>query len=78
MRHYWHRGMRWMGRPWRWGYHRRPCCCLFFALPLMLVPFLAVVALLLHFVGCFSDQWHLWTTSTNVYGTPPSCGKGMQ
>jgi hypothetical protein len=50
--HYWHRGMRWMHRPWRWGCHRRSCCCLFFALPLMLVPLLAVVALLLlHFAG---------------------------
>ncbi|MGB8212244.1 MAG: hypothetical protein WCE68_01680 [Anaerolineales bacterium] len=47
--HYWHRGMGWM-RPWRWGY-RRPCCCLFFALPLMLVPFLGLAFLLLHFAG---------------------------
>ena len=48
--HYWHRGMRWMNRPWRWGYYRRPCCCLFFALPLMLVPFLALVALMAHVI----------------------------
>ena len=41
MRHYWHRGMRWMGRPWYWGYHRRPCCCLFFTLPVLLIPILA-------------------------------------
>jgi len=48
--HYWHRGWGWH-RPWRWGFYRRPCCCLFFALPLMLVPVLAVAALVLHFVG---------------------------
>jgi hypothetical protein len=49
--HFWHRGMHWMHRPWRWGYYRRPCCCLFFALPLMLVPLLALAALVLHFAG---------------------------
>jgi len=53
--HYWHRGMGWMRRgmgwPGRWGFYRRPCCCLFFALPMMLVPVLAVAALLLHFAG---------------------------
>jgi len=48
--HYWHRGWGWMRRPWRWGY-RRPCCCFFFALPLMLIPLLAVAAILLHFAG---------------------------
>jgi|GEM_PF-1871706 hypothetical protein len=46
----WHRRMRWMNRPWRWGY-RRPCCCLFFTLPLLLVPILALAVLLLHFAG---------------------------
>jgi hypothetical protein len=42
--HHWQRGM-------RWGWHRRPCCCLFFALPLILVPLLALAALVLHFIG---------------------------
>jgi hypothetical protein len=51
MHHYWHRGMHWMGRPWRWGYYRRPCCCLFCALPLLLVPVLAMAVLVLHFAG---------------------------
>jgi hypothetical protein len=54
--HGWHQGMRWMehgfwGVPgyWGWGHpHHRPgCCCLFFALPLMLLPFLALAALAL-------------------------------
>ena len=53
--HHRQRGMRWMNRgfwwPGRWGFYRRPCCCFFFALPLMLVPLLAVAAVLLHFAG---------------------------
>ncbi len=57
--HEWRRGMRWMGRGWGWpggyyggwGWHRpRPCCCLFFALPLLVLPFLAVAALTMHFL----------------------------
>ena len=44
----WGRGMRWMNRgfyrPWRRGYRRGPGCCLFFALPLLLLPFLVLAA----------------------------------
>ena len=50
---HWGRGMRWMRRPWRfgrWGYHRRPCCCLFFALPLMVLPFLVLAAFFAHVI----------------------------
>ena len=54
---HWHRGMRWLNhgfwRPGWWGFYRRPCCCLFFALPLLLVPFLALAVLMLHFAGVY-------------------------
>ncbi len=51
----WRRAMRWRNRGfwgppggWGWGYgygpRRGPCCCLFFALPLFLLP-LALMAL---------------------------------
>jgi len=33
-----------------WGFHRRPCCCLFFTLPFLLVPFLALAVLLAHII----------------------------
>ena len=54
---YWHHGMGWRHRgfwaPWRFGrgWWRRSCC-LFFALPIMLVPFLAVLVLLFR-------AWHM-------------------
>jgi len=49
--HHWHHG--WMRGWWpgRWGFYRRPCCCLFFTLPLLLIPLLALAALVLHFAG---------------------------
>ena len=48
---HWGRGMHRMRRPWRagrWGYRRRPCCCLFFALPLMVLPFLVLAVFIAH------------------------------
>ncbi len=55
----WRRGMRWgWGGPgywgprggWGWGYgpRRGPCCCLFFALPLALLPLALMVMLMAH------------------------------
>jgi quinol-cytochrome oxidoreductase complex cytochrome b subunit len=51
----WQHGMRWINRgrwwPGRWGVYRRPCCCLFFTLPVLLIPILAVEVILFHFAG---------------------------
>ncbi|HEX9012439.1 MAG TPA: hypothetical protein VF813_02940 [Anaerolineaceae bacterium] len=56
----WRRPMRWArmfgrgfyGPGWGggWGYYRRPCCCLFCALPLLVLPLAAAAGLALHFL----------------------------
>jgi hypothetical protein len=50
-----YREWRWMNRGYgyprwrgRWGYRRRPCCCLFFALPIMVAPLLFLAAWAVH------------------------------